>query len=719
MPNIFGNAKKSAKFVSGTIIGEIVMLNQMKIGKKLYVGFGLLIVMIFGIAITGWWGVRQVNEGLKTAQYFGLISDDGNRTIINGERAKNASSAHIFAKDKKAAETVVEQITTVKELLDNATEMLKNDSFFPPGTLGSHLTKAKEASDAAEKYGELDKQYADLQIIRDERNQSFLKKYLDTGALLGNILEVVNGPYKEQIAAPSVEGDIPLLFFKRNKVARDCRGALTAFKIAYDAYQLALGEVKGDEARKEFDLKFKAYQATITAFDAVPFEEQQKTQIAQIQKLANDIQDDLNNIVDTTSKQNRIVTQRVATEKDFDTKTREFMEMIDAIYMESEDIGARAAQRSMNMVIFFGILAFLLAVLIAWIIAQNVTMGISVAVNVMNHIAKEGDLAIEIPASDMQRQDEIGDLARAFRLLLAEFRNVGNMAKELATGNWLMTLKVRSDLDTMNMDLNSMIDQVNAALGNTVGVIEQVAVGATQVASASESLSQGASESAANIEEITASMQQIGAQTNSNAQNANDADKLAQGANNSAAQGQKKMQQMIQSMEAITVNSRDIQNVVKVIDDISFQTNLLALNAAVEAARAGVHGKGFAVVAEEVRNLASRSAKAAAETTQMIDNNSKQITEGAQIVQQTAEMLDEIVEQSTKVAGLVREIATGSNEQARSVSQISQGLHQIDSVTQQNTAAAEETASVSNEMRDQFGELQKLIGQFKIRKAAK
>lgn len=694
------------------------MLNQIKFGAKLYIGFGLLIVLILGIALIGWRGVREVNNGLKVAQYFGLISDDGNQTIITGERAKNASAHHIFAKDKEAAETVATQIEEVKNLLNDAIKRLQDDPYFPAASHVSHLAKANEALKAAEKYGELDKQYADLQVNRDNRDKSFQDKYKETGVTLGNILSVVNRPYTEQISSTSVDGDIPLLFFKMNKTARDCRGALTAFKIAYDAYQLAIGEEEGKKTHKEFWDKFESYQKTIAAFDAVPFNEEQKRQISQIRNMAADIEKDLKSIAETTNKQNEIVTQRLATEKDFDAKTSEFMAMIDQIYKDAEEIGVKATRSSTNMVIIFGIVACVLALLIAWVIAQNVTTGITTAVSAMTYIAKEGDLSVQIPRSDMERKDEIGDLAQAFQMILTEFRNVGNMARELASGNWLTTLHVRGDKDTMNIDLNSMIQQVNAALANTSEVIEQVAVGATQVASASDSLSQGASESAANIEEITSSMQEIGSQTNSNAQNASEADKLAKGANDSAARGQERMKQMIKSMEAITVNSQDIQKVVKVIDDISFQTNLLALNAAVEAARAGVHGKGFAVVAEEVRNLASRSAKAAAETTQMIDNNSKQITEGAEIVQQTAEMLDEIVNQSTQVAGLVREIASASSEQARGVTQISQGLHQIDAVTQQNTAAAEETASVSNEMRDQAAELQKLIGQFKIRKTS-
>jgi methyl-accepting chemotaxis protein len=204
-------------------------------------------------------------------------------------------------------------------------------------------------------------------------------------------------------------------------------------------------------------------------------------------------------------------------------------------------------------------------------------------------------------------------------------------------------------------------------------------------------------------------------QTKTNAESAADANRLAKGANDAAQAGQDMMRKMIVSMESITKNATEIQRVIKVIDDISFQTNLLALNAAVEAARAGQHGKGFAVVAEEVRNLAARSAKAAAETTQMIDGNSRQISAGADIASQTAEMLNEIVTQVTQVAEIVGRIATACNEQAQGVGQVTQGLHQIDTVTQQNTAHAEETASVSSEMSTQARKLQQLVGQFRLR----
>jgi methyl-accepting chemotaxis protein len=292
---------------------------------------------------------------------------------------------------------------------------------------------------------------------------------------------------------------------------------------------------------------------------------------------------------------------------------------------------------------------------------------------------------------------------------------VEQLANELANGNYDVTTTVRSDQDTMNIYLNKMLEQTNHVLREINDGVGQVATGSGEVTNAAQSLSNGAQEAAASLEEITASMGEISGQTKKNAESAGQARDLANKASGAAAEGQQALKEMTSAMERITHHSSEIQRVIKVIDDIAFQTNLLALNAAVEAARAGQHGKGFAVVAEEVRNLASRSAKAARETSELIAKSGHEIEKGGEVASHTAGVLDTIVVQIKQTTSLVGGIAVASNEQAQGVNQVTIGLQQIDSVTQQNTAAAEESASAANEMSSMATSLKRLVGQFRLR----
>ncbi|HPG56275.1 MAG TPA: methyl-accepting chemotaxis protein [Candidatus Wallbacteria bacterium] len=290
---------------------------------------------------------------------------------------------------------------------------------------------------------------------------------------------------------------------------------------------------------------------------------------------------------------------------------------------------------------------------------------------------------------------------------------------EMARGNLDVYMKgdYRGDHAIIKESLNKTIDSMNETLAQVTIAVDQVDTGSRQVSDASQSLSQSATESASAIEEITATMQEISSQTRQNADNAGSANKLSADARNSAEEGNDKMHAMKKAMAEINEASANVAKIIKAIDEIAFQTNLLALNAAVEAARAGKHGKGFTVVAEEVRNLAQRSAKAAKETAEMIESSIKKAEAGAKIAQDTAQSLETIVSGSAKVTDLIGEIAAAAHEQEKSVTQVNQGLAQIDNVTQQNTATAEEAAAASEELSSQAAELKGMLARFNLRKS--
>ncbi|MGE4543314.1 MAG: methyl-accepting chemotaxis protein [Pedobacter sp.] len=331
------------------------------------------------------------------------------------------------------------------------------------------------------------------------------------------------------------------------------------------------------------------------------------------------------------------------------------------------------------------------------------------------------DLAMDIRAGDVSRRlhfkrgDEIGELAGALDQMAQGLEEKALLAEKVAGGDLTVDIHMASDRDRLGISLTQMVRRLSDMMAQVQSASEQIAAGSLQVADGSQTLSQGATESAASLEEISASMMQLASQTRSNAENAKQANMLTGEAQAAGQEGDRQMETLIAAMRDINHSSDSITKIIKVIDEIAFQTNLLALNAAVEAARAGQHGKGFAVVAEEVRNLAARSAKAAKETAELIEDSTVKTVRGVEIADRTAVSLKTIVTGTAKVSDLVAEIAAASQEQSAGIDQVSKGLDQIETVTQQATANAEESAAAAEELSGQADHLRRLLAVFKVK----
>jgi methyl-accepting chemotaxis protein len=264
--------------------------------------------------------------------------------------------------------------------------------------------------------------------------------------------------------------------------------------------------------------------------------------------------------------------------------------------------------------------------------------------------------------------------------------------------------------------LNLTIDNLFATIEQVSGSAEQVAAASSEISSASQSLARGASEQAATLEEIAANFEEMQAMTAQNASHAKSARSLAENANQVTKKGVRSMTQLTEAVERIKTSSDATAKIVKTIEEIAFQTNLLALNAAVEAARAGDAGKGFAVVAEEVRNLAMRSADAAKQTAELIEEAIKNAGSGIAHNSEVLGNLDEIDEQVKKVNEIINEIASASEQQKAAVEEVGNAIEQIGAVTQGVAANSEQTASASEQLSAQSTEMVGVVETFVLDK---
>ena len=363
----------------------------------------------------------------------------------------------------------------------------------------------------------------------------------------------------------------------------------------------------------------------------------------------------------------------------------------------------------------------MLSLLVATILAIRLAKKISdpiIACSERLKLLSEGDLHTEVPKTD--NKDETGELFESMGLLVDRLKVViDDLTLHLgavAASDFSQTFEkeFRGDFAPLAVSIRAILQSLNNIMGQMDESAEQVASGSEQVAGGAQALSQGSTEQASSIEELAATISEITEQINQSAVDAENAKNISEDASKEVQNGSVEIAKMINAMGEINETSVQIGKIIKSIEDIAFQTNILALNAAVEAARAGSAGKGFAVVADEVRNLASKSAEAAKNTTQLIENSLKAVENGSKIADKTGESLKFIVEKTNMTASLVEEIAKAAKQEAIGASQITIGIEQISSVVQTNSATAEESAAASEELSGQAQILKNMLSNIKL-----
>ena len=268
--------------------------------------------------------------------------------------------------------------------------------------------------------------------------------------------------------------------------------------------------------------------------------------------------------------------------------------------------------------------------------------------------------------------------------------------------------------EKLRLDFNRVADKLQQAMGGIRESASAVRRGSAEIASASDDLSRRTEGQAASLEETAATLHQITATVKNTAQSAVSAQAVVKSAKVDADESGKVVCKAIAAMDGIEASSRRISQIIGVIDEIAFQTNILALNAGVEAARAGDAGRGFAVIAAEVRDLAGRSAGAAKEIKSLISGSAEEVSIGVALVGETSKALARIVAQVAEVDGAVSGIAESAQDQANALYQISTAVNELDQITQQNAAMAEETTAATHMLNEESDMLTQLVGQFQI-----
>ncbi len=670
----------------------------MKISMRLILGFGILLILLIALGIIGYRASSELNSNVQNVIAQADIARLTSHTLTNIDNAQANALRLIIYRDPSYSDAMNQDFDTAEENIAAAQKLMQSPE---------NRRNAAAISSAVEHYRE---HSAEWWRLEQEKNASDTAHLESAESLRNNAEQLYATMLQSANASKALGNTIPGEKLERLTLLQELIASINTSYLTSTNFNRTTDPKEQGALSASWLTSITSTEDILAQAKAVITDPISQETITGMTTVLKQYRQEVIKFMGLTRKQYTIQREQ---KESAEAAIAAAITVSDGVYGYIGKVvhTTNAATAGTQQLIIIGsIVALLLGSGTTILIIRSINRPLHEIITYTENL-KQGDLDTTLKVS----HDEIGQMNLALNSLVEQMRERAHAAGRIAAGELDVQVTTASERDRLGHALNHMVENLNEIIGNVRTASEQVAVGSTQVSQAAHALENGATAQASSLEEIHASITEMGSQTSENAENSRQASELAGQAASAAETGQQRMHAMSESMQKISQNSLETQKIIKTIDDIAFQTNLLALNAAVEAARAGTHGKGFAVVAEEVRNLAARSARAAAETSAHIENNAKEIDAGVQICEITADALSTITENVSRTNQLIGDIATASSEQAEGIAQINAGLNQIDAVTQQNTASSEETAAAAEEMTSQTQMLRELVSRFTLR----